>query len=120
MMAKKEYNFDFTGLIVKGNITQQYKSMLNELVHDTTEVDKLLQYEDDTTAQVEQILYMISKYSFFLHQLEIREEYEKCADLHKMALVLLKMYNYEDDYMRELIDTSINTYKELDNENNNK
>lgn len=95
-------NLDFTKLIIKGTIQQQWKDILNELLYDTTKINP----DDD----LERIIYLVSKYSFFIWYLESKEEYEKCGQLNKHLLVLIGEYNYKLKDVNELIASSINSY----------
>jgi len=103
-------NLKFTKLIFKKTIEQQLKTIENELFYDCSSTLHLLR-ENNKEKEVEQLLFFLSKYSFFITYFSDKEEYEVCNEIHNHLIVLIGMFGYSRDRIKELISTTLEQYK---------
>lgn len=106
-----KFNIKFAKIVIDGTIEEQFKAVKNELFYDCSDTIKLLR-EKDKKKEVEKLLFFISKYSFFLSYFEKKEEYIVCGEIQRDVKVLVAMFGYSEERIDELINNTMNSYKE--------
>lgn len=108
------FSFDFIKICRMTDMDKALKLIKEELVIDCQDGQSL--YEEGLTPErrVQYFLNYISKYGFFVNQMESWEEFEKCAEIIKLFKIFSTSYfpEFEMKEVERIMEETINHYRE--------